>query len=120
MPKFDKNRHYYNKKGQRIGTGVWVRDDGTILTPGWGEMDRATRTVTQYNTDGISPMRSWEEIRKLRIPKLSKAKQGEWENLRKKILYRQNGQERRSMAYAMAQEAKRRGYCRGECQEASV
>ena len=67
MPKFDKNRHYYNKKGQRIGTGVWVRDDGQLLTPGWADINKEDRTVTQYNTDGTTTTFTWEEYAKKKM-----------------------------------------------------
>jgi hypothetical protein len=49
MPIFDKSKRYSNKKGQKFGKGVWIREYGTVLTPGWGEMNRGAKTVTQYN-----------------------------------------------------------------------
>jgi hypothetical protein len=61
MPIFDKSKRYSNKKGQKFGKGVWIREDGTVLTPGWGELNRGAKTVTQYNTDGTTTVIPWTE-----------------------------------------------------------
>ena len=64
MPRFDRNKRYVNRKGQRFGKGVWYDDNGKILQPGFGRFEdssRIDRTVTQYNTDGTISTFSWED-----------------------------------------------------------
>lgn len=60
-PRFDTTKWYVNKKGQRVGKGVWYDENGKVIMPGKGFFDRKNRTVTQYNTDGTKTTYSWEQ-----------------------------------------------------------
>ena len=59
-PIFDRSKRYVNKKGQKFGKGVWLGYN-RVIQPGWGDFDRDSRTVTQYNTDGTKSVFSWEQ-----------------------------------------------------------
>lgn len=59
-PRFNKNKRYVNKKGQKFGKGVW-EGYGRVISPGWGDFDRDNRTITQYNSDGTKTVFSWED-----------------------------------------------------------
>lgn len=55
MPRFDKTKRYKNKKGQTFGKGIWLDNSGNIIYPGIGyEVNRKTRTISQYNSDGTT------------------------------------------------------------------
>ena len=59
-PRFNRNKRYVNKKGQKFGKGIW-EGYGRVIFPGWGDFDRDNRTITQYNSDGTKTVFSWED-----------------------------------------------------------
>ncbi len=52
MPKFNRKQQYITPSGRKFGKGVWYDDNGKLIRPGQGFYDKATKTVTQYNSDG--------------------------------------------------------------------
>ena len=77
MPKFDKSKRYKDKNGHTFGKGVWYDDNGKMIRPGIGyEIDRKTRTISQYNSDGTVTHYPWEKWAE------KKVKEGELQVLR--------------------------------------
>lgn len=61
MPKFNKKQQYITPSGRKFGKGVWYDDNGKLIRPGQGIYDKATKTVTQYNSDGTITRLSREQ-----------------------------------------------------------
>lgn len=68
MPYFNRSVRYRNKKGQTFGKGVWYDDNGKMMKPGMGyEVDRKTKTISQYNSDGTITHYPWKEWAKKKV-----------------------------------------------------
>lgn len=59
--RFDRSVRYVNSHGQKFGKGVWIDEDGVMLLPGNGKMDRTTNSVLQYNSDGTITRYSYRD-----------------------------------------------------------
>lgn len=68
MPRFDKTKRYINIKGQTFGKGIWLDNSGNIIYPGIGyEVNRKTRNISQYNSDGTITKYPWEDWAKKKV-----------------------------------------------------
>lgn len=65
-PRFNKNKRYVNKSGQKFGKGVWYDEKGNMIKPGQGVYNNHTKKVTQYNSDGSISIFTREQWHKKR------------------------------------------------------